>query len=137
MLRRGGPADHHPVGDPPDLPKKGWKIFHRGARQRRRAGPGRRLYIKNALRREKVFVIDDASEYGKGLADEVVKIAGSAVVGRTRYRPTAEQTDFSATVTKVKAAAPTRSSSAATTPRPACSSSSCATPASTATVRRR
>ena len=51
-----------------------------------------------------MFVIDDASDYGKGLADSVKTALGAAVVGSDTIDPKA--TDYSATVTKVKAAAP-------------------------------
>ena len=46
------------------------------------------------------FVVDDASEYGKGLADIVKRRLGAAVVG-DRHDPD-RQTDFSATVTKIR-----------------------------------
>ena len=49
-------------------------------------------------------MIDDASEYGKGLADQVNEALGAKVVGTDTIDPAA--TDFSATVTKVKDAAP-------------------------------
>ena len=58
-------------------------------------------YIKDTLKSTKPFVIDDATEYGKGLADTVRKDLGSSVVGNDTIQT--KQTDFSATVTRVTA----------------------------------
>ncbi len=69
-----------------------------------RRAPAPRSYIDTTLKAEKVFVLDDASEYGKGLADQVNEALGAKVVGTDTIDPAA--TDFSATVTKVKDAAP-------------------------------
>ena len=75
------------------------------------------------LKAEKVFVVDDQSAYGAGLADEVKKVLGTAVVGNDKVQ--IKQTDFAAIVTKIKRQRCRRCcSSVATTPRPACSSSS-------------
>ena len=52
------------------------------------------------LKPKKVYVIDDASEYGKGLADQVKSTLGAAVVGTDTIDTKA--TDYSGTVTKVK-----------------------------------
>ena len=52
-----------------------------------------------------MFVIDDASEYGKFLADGVAESLGDVVVGTDTVQQ--KQTDFSATVTKVKASGAT------------------------------
>src|SRR4029079_2143210 len=58
-------------------------------------------YIKDTLKATKTFVIDDASEYGKGLADIVRQDLGSQVVGNDTIQQ--KQTDFGASVTKVTA----------------------------------
>ena len=83
----------------PKLTTLGWKTFHRVLGNDASQGPAAGLYIKNILKDTKVFVIDDASAYGKGLADEVKTTAGSAAGTDTVQQ---KQTDFSATVTKVK-----------------------------------
>jgi branched-chain amino acid transport system substrate-binding protein len=67
-------------------------------------GPGVAKYIKDTLKAAKVYVIDDASEYGKGLADQVKQTLGSTVVGSDTIDTKA--TDYSSTVTKVKSANP-------------------------------
>jgi branched-chain amino acid transport system substrate-binding protein len=85
----------------PSLADQGWKTFHRILGNDASQGPSAGNYIKNTLKATKVFIIDDSSAYGTGLADEVKKIAGSAA-GTDKVQADGEQTDFSATVTKVK-----------------------------------
>lgn len=85
----------------PDLTKNGWTTFHRVLGTDSDQGPGAAKYITDTVKAKKVFVIDDASEYGKGLADSVADTLGSAVTARDTVQQ--KQTDFSATVTKVKA----------------------------------
>jgi branched-chain amino acid transport system substrate-binding protein len=83
----------------PTLTQQGWKTFHRVLGNDASQGPAAGKYIKDTLKATKVFVIDDASDYGKGLADEVTKVAGNAAGKDTVQQ---KQTDFSATVAKVK-----------------------------------
>lgn len=90
-----------------DLSAQGWKIFHRGLANDGAQGPGVAKYIAAELGAKNVAVVDDASEYGKGLADIVrssladnnAKVAVSDSVD-----PKAQ--DFSSTVNKVKSANP-------------------------------
>ena len=67
-------------------------------------GPAAGNYIKNVMKADKVYVIDDQSAYGAGLADEVKKVLGAAVVGSDKVQGEGKQTEFSGVVTKVKAA---------------------------------
>jgi branched-chain amino acid transport system substrate-binding protein len=85
----------------PSLADQGWKTFHRILGNDASQGPSAGNYIKNTLKATKVFIIDDSSAYGTGLAEEVQKIAGNAA-GNDRVQADGQQTDFSATVTKVK-----------------------------------
>ena len=93
-----------PSATNPALADNGWKIFHRALGNDASQGPGAATYIDTTIKASKVFVIDDATEYGKGLADQVSSTLGSKVVGSDTIDPAA--TDYSATVTKVKDAAP-------------------------------
>jgi len=61
----------------PDLSKNGWKIFHRMLATDAKQGPDVANYIKDTLKAKTVFVIDDQSEYGKGLADQVRTTLGA------------------------------------------------------------
>jgi len=89
-----------PSATRPSLSTKGWKVFHRAVGNDSSQGPAAGNYIKNVLKSSKVFVVDDQSAYGAGLADEVKKVLGSAIVGSDKIQ--VKQTDFAATVTKIK-----------------------------------
>jgi len=91
-----------PSATNPALSTNGWDTFHRVLGNDDTQAPAAAKYISDTLQAKKVFVIDDASEYGKGLGDGVAKELGSLVVGRDTVQQ--KQTDFGASVTKVKAA---------------------------------
>ncbi|SNT66302.1 branched-chain amino acid transport system substrate-binding protein [Asanoa hainanensis] len=82
----------------PSLSEQGWAIFHRGVGNDFSQGPAAATYIKG-LNPAKVFVVDDQSAYGAGLADEVKKALGPLVTASDKA--TDNQQDFSAIVTKV------------------------------------
>ncbi len=88
----------------PDLSKNGWKIFHRMLATDAKQGPDVANYIKDTMKAKSVFVIDDQSEYGKGLADAVRTTLGALATGTDSIDPKAS--DYSAAVTKVKTANP-------------------------------
>jgi len=87
----------------PTLSEKGWKIFHRAVGNDNSQGPAAAKYILSTAKAKKIAVIDDASEYGKGIADIVrtkVKSGGGTVVVSEAIDP--KGTDFSSTVNKIK-----------------------------------
>ena len=83
------------------LAANGWKVFHRAVANDNAQGPAAGNYIKDTMKATKVFVGDDQSAYGAGLADVVKKTLGTAVVGTDKTEADGKQTDFSATVQKV------------------------------------
>jgi branched-chain amino acid transport system substrate-binding protein len=83
------------------LAANGWKTFHRAVANDDAQGPAAANYIKNVMKATKVFVADDQSAYGAGLADVVKKTLGSAVVSTDKTEGDGKQTDFSATAQKV------------------------------------
>ncbi len=85
----------------PALTQNGWDTFHRILGNDATQAPAVATYVRDTLGSKKVFVVDDASEYGKGLADGVREDLGDLVIGNDTVQQ--GQTDFSATVTKVKA----------------------------------
>ncbi|MGY0230823.1 branched-chain amino acid ABC transporter substrate-binding protein [Longispora urticae] len=87
-----------PSATNPTLADQGWKTFHRALGNDAAQGPAAGRYIKDVLKAQKVFVIDDTSEYGKGLADEVKKTVTPVATGTTSKG----QTDFSALITQIK-----------------------------------
>lgn len=90
-----------PSATNPALADNGWKTFFRALGNDATQGPAAAKYIKETIKSTKTFVIDDASEYGKGLADIVRKDLGAQVVGTDGVQQ--KQTDFGPSVTKVKA----------------------------------
>jgi len=82
----------------PSLADNSWAVFHRGVGNDFSQGPAAASYIKGT-NATKVFVVDDQSAYGAGLADEVKKALGSLVTASDKA--TDNQQDFSALVTKV------------------------------------
>src|SRR5262249_14776645 len=70
-----------PSATNPDLSKNGWKIFHRMLATDAKQGPDVANFIKDTLKAKTVFVIDDQSEYGKGIADQVRKTLGALATG--------------------------------------------------------
>ena len=85
----------------PDLSNNGWKTFHRLIGTDAIQGPAAAKFIKETLKAKKVMVVDDASEYGVGLAGGVKKGLGGLVTATDTVQQ--KQSDFSATVTKAKA----------------------------------
>jgi branched-chain amino acid transport system substrate-binding protein len=89
-----------------DLAKNGWKYWHRVVPNDGVQGPSIADFIAGAAAAKNVFVVDDKSEYGKGIGDAVrgeLKTKG-ATVSNDSLDPAA--TDYSTTVTKIAAAKP-------------------------------
>jgi branched-chain amino acid transport system substrate-binding protein len=89
----------------PTLSQKNWKIFHRGVGNDLSQGPAAATYIKDTLKAQKVFVVDDQSAYGAGLADEVKKVLGSLV--KSTDRATDNQNEFGGIISKVRSSGAT------------------------------
>jgi branched-chain amino acid transport system substrate-binding protein len=88
-----------PSATAPTLAENGWDTFHRALGNDATQGPAAAKYIQDVVGAKSVFVIDDASEYGAGLAGIVKDSLGDIVVGEDTIQ--AGDTDFSATVTAV------------------------------------
>ncbi|NUT34421.1 MAG: branched-chain amino acid ABC transporter substrate-binding protein [Hamadaea sp.] len=85
----------------PALAEQGWKVFHRAIGSDAVQGPAAARYIRNVLGSRRVIVIDDASAYGKGLADEVRRVLAGVIVKSLSVR--VKQGDFSREVADVRA----------------------------------
>lgn len=92
-----------PSATNPGLSGNGWKTFHRALASDAKQGPAIATLVKG-LKPTKVGVIDDQSEYGKGLADIVRSSLGATVAASDSIDPKAA--DYSAAVTKMKDAKP-------------------------------
>jgi branched-chain amino acid transport system substrate-binding protein len=89
-----------PSATNPALADNGWETFHRALGNDATQGPAAAKYIQDTVGAKAVFVMDDASEYGAGLAGIVQDNLGDLVVDTDTIQ--AGQTDFSASVTKVR-----------------------------------
>jgi branched-chain amino acid transport system substrate-binding protein len=99
ILSKEGVVIVTPSATNPALATQGDKTFHRALGNDASQGPGAALYMKNVMKVQKAFVIDDASEYGKGLADQVKSTLGSIVTGSAVVKE--QQTDFGTLVQEI------------------------------------
>jgi branched-chain amino acid transport system substrate-binding protein len=100
IFSEGGVPTISPSATNPTLSENGWDTFHRALGNDATQGPAAARYIKDTLKAKKTFVIDDASEYGAGLAGIVEEDLGSGALAGSDTIQVGD-TDFSATVTKV------------------------------------
>ena len=82
------------------LSQNGWKMFHRILANDDLQAPGVVQLITGTIKATKVGVIDDASDYGKGLAEAVRSGLGDLDVADATIDPKAA--DYSAAVTAMK-----------------------------------
>lgn len=93
-----------PSATNPGLAKNGWKTFFRGLGNDASQGPAAAKFITGSLKASKVCVIEDDSEYGKGLGAAVKTALGDKATCTDDVKT--KQTDFAATVNKVVSAQP-------------------------------
>jgi len=84
----------------PDLSSNGWETFHRVVANDAAQGPAAAALMENTLGYTSIFVVDDSSDYGVGLGGEIIGALSTPPVGTDKVQ--VGDTDFSATVTKVK-----------------------------------
>ncbi|MEV0399233.1 branched-chain amino acid ABC transporter substrate-binding protein [Actinoallomurus sp. NPDC050550] len=85
------------------LATHGWKFWHRVIGNDNVQGTGIGGFIANSLKAKKVFIIDDASEYGKPLAATVKSTVEKAGAQTSTDSIDIQASDYSSTVNKVKA----------------------------------
>ena len=91
----------------PEISKQGFETFFRVAATDDVQGPKAANYVAAPLGAKKVFIIDDKTTYGKGLADEFEKEArklGLVILGHEGI--TQGDKDFTPLLTKMKPAGP-------------------------------
>ncbi|MEU8899987.1 branched-chain amino acid ABC transporter substrate-binding protein [Nocardia sp. NPDC048505] len=86
------------------LTGNGWTTFFRGLANDDVQGPSVAKYLVNTAGYKKVCVVEDNSDYGTGLAKSIKEGLGSAADPSCAAAIKAGDKDFSATVTKIKAA---------------------------------
>jgi len=96
-----------PSATNPDFTNQGFKTTYRLVATDAQQGPALANYVVNTLKAKTVAIIDDSTQYGKGLADEFEKtIKGAGVKVVTREASNNKATDFKAILTKVKGKKP-------------------------------
>ncbi len=88
-----------PSATRPSLSTLGLKIFHRGVGNDFAQGPAAGRYIANVVAAKKVYLVQDDSSYGKGLADQAKTVLQPLLVGSDKV--TTGDRQFNAIVTKV------------------------------------
>jgi branched-chain amino acid transport system substrate-binding protein len=91
-----------PSATNPALARNGWDVFHRAMGNDDAQGPAAAKFITETLQAKKVAVVDDKTEYGKGIADIVRRTLGDAVSFTDAIDTTSQ--DYSSTVNGVKGA---------------------------------
>ena len=105
ILDEAGIPNVSPSATAVSLAQNGWKTWHRVLANDDVQGPGAADFLAKTVGAKTVAVIDDQSEYGKGLADAVRKqlaADGAKVAVNDSINPDASS--FSTTVNKVKPA---------------------------------
>jgi branched-chain amino acid transport system substrate-binding protein len=87
LLNQAGLAAITASATEASLSTRGWTTFHRIVGNDAQQGPAAAEYIGLVLRARKVFVIDDTSAYGHGLAARVIERLGPAVVQSATVPP--------------------------------------------------
>ncbi|MGH3734938.1 MAG: branched-chain amino acid ABC transporter substrate-binding protein [Micromonosporaceae bacterium] len=82
------------------------KVFHRVVGHDEIQGAATGKFLAEGMEAKSAFVVDDSTAYGGPLADQVVKSATAGGVKVTRDKVQEKQTDFAATISKIKAAKP-------------------------------
>lgn len=96
-----------PSSSNPEISRKGYDTFFRTAATDDIQGPAAASFAFNQLKARKIFIIDDKTTYGKGIADEFEKeIArlGAIVLGHEGI--TQGEKDFTPLLTKINALNP-------------------------------
>ncbi|MEA3131531.1 MAG: branched-chain amino acid transport system substrate-binding protein [Paraburkholderia sp.] len=96
-----------PSSTNPAYTQQGFKTTYRVVATDAQQGPALANYATKALGAKRIAVVDDATAYGKGLADEfakTVEASGAKIVAREATNDRA--TDFRAILTKIKSVQP-------------------------------
>lgn len=88
-----------PAATNPGLTTNGWTTFFRGLGNDAVQGPAAAKFMTGKLGAKKVYLVQDDSDYGIGLAKTTSDGLGSALAGTDKV--TTGQKDFSATISKI------------------------------------
>jgi branched-chain amino acid transport system substrate-binding protein len=99
IFEQAGLVHITPSATNPGLTKNGWTTFFRALGNDSIQGPAAAEFLTGKLKAKKVFLVQDDSDYGIGLANATEAKLGKALVGSDKV--ITGQKDFSATVSKV------------------------------------
>lgn len=88
-----------PSATNPDLTNNGWTTFFRALGNDNVQGPAAAQFLTQTLKEKKVYLVQDDSDYGIGLAKTTSAGLGKALIGTDKV--ITGQKDFSATVSKI------------------------------------
>ncbi len=100
----GGLVMVSPSATATELTQAGNKAFHRVVGNDATQGAAASVYLKDTLKAQKVFVVDDGTTYGSGIIAELKKGLGNLVAGEDKVQE--KQSNFDTTISKIRAAAP-------------------------------
>ena len=102
-----GIAQISPSSTNPDYTKQGFKTTFRLVATDSQQGPALANYVAHTLKAKTVAIVDDATAYGKGLADEFAKAVKAAGIKVILHEATTDSaTDFKAILTSIKGKKP-------------------------------
>jgi branched-chain amino acid transport system substrate-binding protein len=104
LLNQAGLAAITASATEASLSTRGWSTFHRIVGSDAQQGPAAARYVSGVLHSRKVFVIDDTSAYGHGLAVQVIDELGAVVVQSEAVQP--RQRDFPDLLRQIHSADP-------------------------------
>ncbi len=107
IYNKAGIVQISPSSTNPEYTAQGFKTTYRVVATDAQQGPALANYATKTLQAKTIAIVDDATAYGKGLADEFEKTAkanGASIVAREATNDKA--TDFKAILTKLKSKNP-------------------------------
>lgn len=104
IFEQAGLVHITPSATNPDLTNNGWTTFFRGLGNDSVQGPAAAKFLTGKLGAEKVYLIQDDSDYGIGIAKATAAELGDALAGTEKI--ISKTTDFGASVSKIVGAKP-------------------------------
>jgi len=107
IYHQAGLLNVSPVSSNPQISRQGFETFYRTCATDDLQGPAAALFAVNELKARRIFILDDRTTYGAGLAGEFDKKAralGAAVVGHEGI--TQGDKEFAPVLTKIKSLSP-------------------------------
>ncbi|WP_236794171.1 branched-chain amino acid ABC transporter substrate-binding protein [Amycolatopsis sp. GM8] len=104
LFNQAGLVSVTPVATNPGLTQNGWKTFFRAVGNDSVQGPAAVKLMTEKLGAQKICVVEDDSEYGIGLANQVTQALGAKASCTDKVKT--GQTDFSAVVNKMSSESP-------------------------------